>query len=317
MAAADAGDTGDSQQVPKAALRDAERWLTRQGVPHFIPGAPARVRIPRWLEPARGAIELARVAVGVGFWVLRQLRSERREIWLLAGRGLPMLALFGVLLFFSGDFWHVAVALTSGWLWLVASFFFFLTFAFLLAQLPDEYKGLSGEYDPGEIRDACAKAKLPALVCDLPDSELVRVPLIGVEQNRNMLVFLLLRFQIQLALFSWMLFAFFVVFGSISIRPAVIEGWFGRRPVYPAHVLGVPFPGVSSELLHASLLLAALSTFYFTVSALTDETYRRNFLASTIDELRSAVAVRCGYLSLLAMSGGAEEGGEGEVSELD
>ena len=295
-----AADGTAGQDAARAALREAERWFARQGVPHFNSGAAINVRIPRRLEPVRRIVEQTLILSSVATWILRRLRAERREIGLLAGRGIPMLTMFGVLLFFSGDFWHVAVSLTSGWLWLVSGFFFVLTFAFLLAQLPSEYEDLSGEYGAEEIRAACAKSRLPALVDGLADADLVRVPSIGRDQNRNMLVFLLLRFQIQLALFSWMLFAFFVVFGSMSIRPTVIEGWFGRRPSYPAHVLGVPIPGVSSELLHASLLLAALSTFYFTVSALTDDSFRRNFLASTIDELRSAVAVRCGYLSLMA-----------------
>lgn len=192
----------------------------------------------------------------------------------------------------------------------MSGFFFVLTFAFLLAQLPSEYQDLSGGFEAGEIRRACADLPAPAAALDhVPDDELVRVPGIGPDQNRNMLVFLLLRFQIQLALFSWMLFAFFVVFGSITIRPAVIETWFGRRPTYPARVFGLPIPGVSSELLHVALLLAALSTFYFTVSALTDDSFRRSFLAGTIGELRGAVAVRCGYLSLLARVGAAAQGG--------
>lgn len=281
----------------RATLRAAERWFSRQGVPHFSSGPVVVVRLPRRLEPARSVVEQVLILWSVAGWILRRLRAERREIGLLAGRGIPMLALFGVLLFFSGDFWHVAVSLTAGWQWLVSWFFFILTFAFLLAQLPSEYVELSGEYGAEEIRIACAASNLPALVDDLADDDLIRIPSIGRNQNRNMLVFLLLRFQIQLALFSWMLFGFFIVFGSISIRPAVIEGWFGRRPSYPAHVFGVPIPGVSSELMHASLLLAALSTFYFTVSALTDDSFRRNFLAGTIAELRGAVAVRCGYLS--------------------
>lgn len=293
----------------QSALHEAERWFTRQGVPHFTVGAPVTVRLPHRLSPLRQIVEQGLIVFSVVSWVLRRLRAERREIGLLAGRGIPMLAMFGVLLFFSGDFWHVAVALTAGWLWLVSGFFFVLTFTFLLAQLPAEYRDLSGEFGAEEIRRRCGRAGLPRLsaaLAGLEDGDLVRAPEIGPEQNRNMLVFLLLRFQIQLALFSWMLFGFFVVFGSIAIRPAVIEGWFGRRPTYPARVLGLPIPGVSSELLHAALLLAALSTFYFTVCALTDDSFRRSFLAATIDELRSAVAVRCGYLSVLARAAAAD-----------
>jgi hypothetical protein len=175
-----------------------------------------------------------------------------------------------------------------------------LNFVFLLSRLPEEYNRLPTEYPVEDVREACAGTPLEPLVADGSGVAITGDAGIGWPQRRNMLVYLLLCQQIQVFLLSWMVFFFFVAFGAVSVRPAVVEGWFGRPPSFPAHILGVPIPGVSSDLLHSALLLSAVSAFYFTVAAITDEGYRREFFDRTLAELGRTVRVRCGYLSVRA-----------------
>ena len=290
------GDPGQTE----AALLLTERWFTTQGVPHFSVGEPIAMRVPRWLSPLRRVVLGAAIAVSVVVWVLRRTRFEVRRAGKLAGRGLPLLALFGVVLFFSGDFWHIATALSAGWLWMVSGLFGVLNFVFLFARLPEEYEKLPQEYAAAEVRSACVGTPLQGLLGDDASVNVREDAQIGRAQRRNMLVYLLLCQQVQVFLLSWMVFFFFVAFGAVAVRPAVIEGWLGRAASYPAHIVGVPIPGVSSELLHSALLLSAVSAFYFTVAAITDEGYREEFFTRTLAELGRAVKVRCGYLTLRA-----------------
>ena len=47
-----------------------------------------------------------------------------------------------------------------------------------------------------------------------------------------------------------------------------------------------------------SLFLASFSGFYFTVSAVTDETYRRQFFSVVESQLERAVGMRAVYLAM-------------------
>ena len=53
----------------------------------------------------------------------------------------------------------------------------------------------------------------------------------------------------------------------------------------------------SSSLMKVSLFLASFSGFYFTVSAVTDDTYRRQFFSVVESQLERAVGMRAVYLA--------------------
>ena len=278
-----------------AALAATERWFIRHGVPHFVEGRLGVGRLPRFLRPFATLAELLRLGVMLGFWTVRRVVAEAREMGHLAVRALPLLALFGMVIFFASDFWRIAAALTSGWLWVTAAFFVVLIQAFLIARLPEEFGTLPEACTPEKIRASCAATPLaefaetePALAAD---------PVLGPAQRRNMFVYLLLSQTIQVSLLSWMVFFFYVIFGAIAIRPEVLKEWFGQFPK-DAQLFGVRIPGVSSELLHVAILLAGLSALYFAITALTDAVYRREFFDRTLAELDKAIHMRCAYLTV-------------------
>ena len=74
----------------------------------------------------------------------------------------------------------------------------------------------------------------------------------------------------------------------------MITSWVGAGyPNYP------PGPHlVSIELMHVSLFLAGFSGLYFTVVAITDELYRKEFFTVIMDELARAVSMRVIYRML-------------------
>ena len=53
---------------------------------------------------------------------------------------------------------------------------------------------------------------------------------------------------------------------------------------------------MSLSLVKVSLFLASFSGFYFTVSAVTDDTYRRQFFSVVESQLERAVGMRAVYL---------------------
>ena len=283
---------GDSRQL---ALVGAEQWFFRQGVPHFILGYPVSGRVPAPLQRIRTVIVLTRLAFSLALWTVRRALGEAREMGHLAMRALPLLALFGMVIFFTGDFWHIAAALSGGWLGVVAGWFLVLTLAFVVSRLPEELATLSVTCPPDQIRSACSGTPLEELAEQA--DQLTSDPALGLAQRRNMFAYLLLCQQIQVALLSWLVFFFYVGFGSIAIRPAVLADWFGRVPP-DVRLLGVTIPGVSSELLHVAFLLAGLSAFYFSITAITDGAHRREFFDRTLAELNRAIHVRCAYLTL-------------------
>ena len=77
------------------------------------------------------------------------------------------------------------------------------------------------------------------------------------------------------------------------MQPDVVQAWLGD---------GQDGAAPSARWLKVSVFLAGFSGLYFTVYAVTDETYRQQFFTSVTRELERAVAVRAVYRTLLALS---------------
>ncbi len=110
----------------------------------------------------------------------------------------------------------------------------------------------------------------------------------------NLVLVLVIAQAVQVLLLALAVFAFFMLFGAVAIEDAVIESWTGRRAI--DHVFGID--AVSQELLQVSVFLAAFSGLYFTVYAITDELYRKEFFTVIMNELRRAVGARVVYRAL-------------------
>jgi signal transduction histidine kinase len=109
---------------------------------------------------------------------------------------------------------------------------------------------------------------------------------------------------VRIVLVGLIIGLFYVVFGLFTVRletiaqwttdtPDVLArwNWFGHRVV------------ITWELLRVSGFIAAFSALQFSVSAVTDDAYRREFFADTISEIRDALAVRLLYLETLVDRG--------------
>ena len=312
-------------------LTAAEHWFVAHGLPYFVDDIRAEVHRGltrgRLVMVALLAVLLA-VGVSVGFaltkryhwndgivpginvallwltgyalftlraaviarWAARRTFSSLGLLFPLVTRALPLLLLFVTFLFINAEVWQVAATLDGSVMWVTVAMFVAITVAFLLARLPEELAVFDEEVDPDAIARRCAGTPLAGLADGVAAAE--EVHLAGL-QKVNLLLMLLITQLVQVVLLSLSVFVFFVLFGLLVMKPDVVEIW--TRDSLTS------IPGIDRanwELVQVSTFLAAFSGFYFTVYAVTDDVYRKQFFTSILRELERAVSARAVYRSV-------------------
>lgn len=310
---------------------DIERWFDANGLPYFVGDHADRVE--QWLASRRivavltlivaasvgAAIAVGRwlddasTGTGVGVVVLlcllslfagRFLRIGTMLRWAtrrtfgslglmvpLLTRALPLLLLAVTFLFINAEVWQVAALMPRRTLGVAVLLFVLVAAGFLLTRLPEEVRRVEDEVLADRSADRCAGTPAEGLV---PGAGAAALPRFA---RANLVLMLLFSQAIQVLLLSVALFAFFVVFGDLTIPDATVEAWTGQAVTDLPSRLGGRLP-VTNELVQVSVFLASFSGLYFTVSAVTDETYRRQFFAGLSSELERAVAVHAVYSSM-------------------
>lgn len=319
------------------AAQAAERWFRAHGLSYFVPDVRAGVRDGlrprRFVPPLVGLAVLALVVGGLLAWVADQpsvvpavlasfavagvlgyaltaLHARPIVAWALArtfgslrllvpmvSRALPLLLVFVTFLFINAEAWQMTANLQPGILWTVVVLLMALAVVFLLVRLPEEVDRVDDAVDADFVVRTTRGTPLAAAARDLVDR--------GADPGRHAqvsgydrwnLILVLLVVQIgQVLLLAVTVFVFFLVFGALVMTTTVQEAWTGL----PGGVDSFAFlPTVTYQLLKVSLFLAAFSGLYFTVSAVTDDTYRSQFFAAVTEELERAVGMRAVYLAL-------------------
>ncbi len=312
-------------------LHDAEQWFLRHGLPYFVESE--RLVVKRGLSRARllpvaGAALLLGLAAGVALGLLVRLSVGLLGGLLVAGlvlalyagttlrlrviarwavgrtlrsvgmmfplvtRALPLLLLFVTFLFINTEVWMVANSLDPGVLALAVLLFAAMAVAFLLVRLPEEMDRVDDDTDPGRLAARCQGTPLEASAAEVFDdrdeAELAGIVEVAGLQKWNLVLVLLVSQFVQVLLLSVAVLLFFLVFGNVVMQPEVVQTWLGKDF----------YTNVTDPLVKVSVFLAAFSGLYFTVYAVTDETYRQQFFTSVTRELERAVAVRAVYRSL-------------------
>lgn len=318
----------------QGAVVAAETWFGHHGLPYFVDdvravvasrlsrgrvvlvvlvavvlGAIAGTVLAVVTEPSLGLPAGASVAGGVLLlYALRALRASVIAAWALrrgfgslglllplATRALPMLLLFITFLFINTEVWQVASALEGGVLWGAVLFFAAAAMLFLVPRLAEELDAFDDAVGPDDVLQATAGTPLEAAAREVVDSDIdlpAEAQVTGL-QMVNLVLVLVVAQAVQVLLLALAVFAFFMVFGAVAIEDSVITSWLG---VPPDPLFGLDF--VSVELLHVSVFLAGFSGLYFTVVAITDELYRKEFFGEILGELARAVGVRVVYREL-------------------
>ena len=323
-----------------AATAEAERWFRAHGLTYFVPDVRESVREglrPRrflpplvavlllaaaasWLVVALVDEGMAAPAIVASFLVggslvyaLTALRARAIVQWALGrtfgslrllvpivSRALPLLLVFITFLFINAEAWQMTANLTAGTLWLTVLLLTTLAVVFLMVRLPEEVDRVDDDVDAAFLRRTTRGTPLEddtdrLLAAGVDPAEHAQVQ--GFDRVNLILVLLVVQIG-QVLLLAVAVFAFFLLFGCLIMTKDVQNAWTGLD------VTSFGFlPNGSVELLKVSLFLASFAGLYFTVSAITDETYRSQFFAAVTEELERAVGMRAVYLALRSAPG--------------
>lgn len=332
------GPTGPGPASSASTLAETEAWFVRHGLPYFVDSereaARAGMRARRLATVVAAALGLGLVAGVLVGWRLRDgsfavvtamvtagavvalyaattLRMTAMARWAvartfkslgllfpLATRALPLLLVFVMFLFINTEVWQVGAALDGGVLWVTVMLFAGLAVAFLLARLPEELDRVDDDVDAERLVSLTRGTPLASAALALVEREGQDVRLeedveVRGFQKANLMVVLVVAQAVQVLLLSLSVFAFFIAFGTVAMNDQVVEAWLGPEQLNRLHV-----GYLSVELIQVSVFLAAFSGMYFTVAAVTDEVYRKQFFTTITRELDRAVAARAVYQHL-------------------
>ncbi|SDR68983.1 hypothetical protein SAMN04488570_0026 [Nocardioides scoriae] len=239
------------------------------GLLAWATGSPSLA--PASLLTATGVAAVAYAGTALGAWpiarwaVLRTLGSLPM-LFPLVTRALPLLLLFITFLFVNAEVWQLSATLDGGVLWLTVLLFAAIGVVFLHTRLAEELD---------RVDDAAGAPQIHGL------------------EKANLILVLMIAQAVQVLLLAVTVFAFFMVFGGLVMTHTVQEAWTQQDAVQ-----ALPWAdNLSVELVQVSVFLAAFSGLYFTVYAVTDETYRDQFFTEIKAELDRAVEVRAAYLA--------------------
>jgi hypothetical protein len=219
------------------------------------------------------------VGYGVLFilrWAGVRLLSQLARSLELLSKALPLLLLFTILIFPTTEVWQIATETPPANAWILIGTLLALGTSFLVARLPREVAALE--------REAVEEG-----------------PRLNPRQRLNVGLVLLVSQTLQVLLVSLAVGAFFVGFGMLTVDAQILQSWIGE----PGNeLLAVTLDGhrlrLTEELLRISGGIAAFTGLYFTISMLTDELYRREFLDELTAEMRATFRARAEYLRLRA-----------------
>lgn len=245
--------------------------------------------------------------VRISRWVFgRVLRQAATSLGLMV-RALPLLLLIVALLFLTAELWQavgtihgLSYAMSVGLLLLAA-------FAFLTSTLTresDDLRRFGSWQEIDSLAAASPGVPWPPLPAAPPAIETLPEP--TRRQRANAALVLLAAEIIQVVVVSLLVGGFLTLFGMFAVSRATVRSWLGSEP----NVVWTLTQDVvvTEPLLRVAGFVTAFTALYFSVTSLTDDTYRRQFHDDTAGELRLAHAVRLRYEASLAHSVAASPG---------
>jgi hypothetical protein len=275
-----------------------------------------------WQDPV-AIVVLLLLAVGIVWsglvsiagWTLSLAMRRVAGFGDLVSRTLPLLMLFTLFGFYGAEIWQAMDGLAPqgegrGRLWLAIGFLGLLTSLFLIAVLRDESRGMVDRLSEVDVREHTAQL-VGTPVAGLVSGTVPRRPL-SRRERVNIHLLLYLGHALQTLAVATVVFAFFLLFGSITVRPSVIADWVHHEPTVPGLLFGYALP-VPDELVKVSLFLAAFTGMYFAAQMALDSTYRTRFFEPLFAEVAATLVGRDIYLAVWHASPAApgDEPGDG------
>ena len=235
-------------------------------------------------------------------WALRRFFKQFGDLFDLLVRSLPLLLLFVTFLFITAEVWQVAASLTGGAMWGVVILFVAVGVLFLATRLPEEIGRLSRFESANDVASLAKGTPVADLAASVHPSEAVKL---SKRQWSNVGLVVLFSQGVQILLVSVLIGLFIIGFGLLALNTEIVQSWAQVPPhELVSFTVGNHEVVLTEELLRVAGFLASISGLYFTVSALTDATYREEFYEEVVQDVRRAFAVREVYLDLIAQETG-------------
>ena len=239
-------------------------------------------------------------------WAMSHMWTEIGGIFRLMGRSLPLVLVFSMFIFLNAEMWQVAADFTPAYFAAAISVLLGLASLFVVLRLPREVDALRRFDSWDQVADLLADAPLGPIDCDGLDGK-PNPPRLRRADWINVGMIWWFSQLVQIVLVAVLIGSFYVVFGAFTVRETTILQW-----TTDTAVSGVNLPGtglvVTWELVTVAGFIGAFSALQFAISAVTDETYRQEFLADLVNELREAFAVRALYLAKLGVTASGRSG---------
>ncbi|QNE18840.1 hypothetical protein F1D05_14165 [Kribbella qitaiheensis] len=211
--------------------------------------------------------------IGTTIWGIQRLGSELARSVASLVRALPLLLVFSLVLFMTADMWQVFAGMPTTFIVFMAVAFALISNLFLILRLPQELDRIERDADSG--------------------------PPLRRIQRLNLSISLMIRQWMQVLVVSSGVGLFFVAFGLLAISRHVYELW-GISPGTWSHeftLLNHPLL-LSATLTKVAAAIAIFTGLYYSISLMTDATYRAEFLDNVTAELRDLFTDRTRYLAL-------------------
>ncbi|MEV8374724.1 hypothetical protein AB0P21_18425 [Kribbella sp. NPDC056861] len=213
--------------------------------------------------------------IGTTLWGLHRLGTELANSVTSLIRALPLLLVFSLVLFVNTEMWQVFAGMPVAFIVISAIAFTLLSSLFLMLRLPKEMDAIE--------RDAGSGPPLTRI------------------QRLNLSVSLVIRQWMQVLVVSAGVGLFFIGFGMLAISQGIYDSW-GVEPGAWSHQIGLMDHQllISAALVKVAVGIANFTGLYYSISLMTDATYRTDFLDNVTTELRELFTARTEYLELRA-----------------
>jgi hypothetical protein len=233
-------------------------------------------------------------------WAGARTARELEQVMSLLVRALPLLILFITFIFLQNEAWQITAGLHGPYYWIVLGLFVLIGVGFSVIRLPREIGELSEFESWTRVAERVKGTPADQLCRELPADEDAYTPPLSRRQWGNVALVYLFSQGLQVLLVSAMVFVFLFVFGVLVVTEPVARGFVDAQPnVLASFELWGRDLVITEELLRVTGFLTVFAGLYFSVTAVTDESYRKEFSGEILEEMRRSLAVRAVYLAAL------------------